>query len=372
MEEYKPTILIVDDNPRNLKLVGILLCDSNYNFYMADDGQSALEVVEKTLPDLILMDVMMPEMDGYEACKRLKANPKFADIPVIFLTAKVDSEDLVKGFAMGGVDYIKKPFGKEELMSRVKNHLDLKFAKDRLKAQNIELDRLNATKDKFFSIIAHDLRNPIGAIRNLSEMLYDEFDTMQHSEAKDFVGHIKYSSDSVYDLLENLLTWSRQQRNLIATNLENCNLNMIVQNTSMLLKPMAMNKNIELTSEIDGDGMIFADANQITTVLRNLVSNAVKFTPANGSIKIKALIEDDHYRVEVIDTGNGISEENINKLFKIESSFSTNGTADEKGTGLGLVLCMDFIKKNKGTIGVTSSLGQGSTFFFTVPRQATD
>ena len=133
-----------------------------------------------------------------------------------------------------------------------------------------------------------------------------------------------------------------------------------------------MNKNIELTTNIDGDGAIYADSNQITTVLRNLVSNAVKFTPANGSININAFIDDDKYRVEVIDNGNGISEENINKLFKIESSFSTNGTADEKGTGLGLVLCMDFIKKNNGTIGVTSTLGQGSTFFFTVPRQATD
>lgn len=239
-----------------------------------------------------------------------------------------------------------------------------------LKKTNIQLEQLNATKNKFFSIIAHDLKNPFQAIFGFSELLlrnYDDFDGPQKME---LLGMIKTSSESAYNLLENLLQWARTQTDRIQYDPDNINLGELIKDNISLSQPTAENKHITLVSEIDCDTPAYADMNMINLVIRNLISNAIKFTNDGGVITVhceKAEKEKDMLAVSITDTGVGISEENIKKLFHIDEYFSTSGTAGESGTGLGLIICREFVEKNQGKISIQSEPGVGTTFVFTLP-----
>ena len=184
-ENYK--VLIVDDIEENLQVVGSILGEKNIAILFAKNGKQAIKIAQKKLPDLILLDINMPEMNGYEACKILKKDKQTSEIPIIFLSALNEKSDVVKGFEYGGVDYVTKPFNKAELLSRVNTHLELKYSKDQVKKQNKELKELNATKDKFFSIIAHDLKNPFYAISGLLELLFKRFEKYSDEKKKQFI-----------------------------------------------------------------------------------------------------------------------------------------------------------------------------------------
>ncbi len=366
LDEIKTSILVVDDNPRNLKLLGIILRPLDYELFIAGDGPHALEILDKTNIDLVLLDIMMPDMNGYEVCEKIKSNERTADVPVVFLTAKVDPSDLVAGFEAGAIDYIKKPFNQSELIARIKTHIELKKAKDMLKLQNEELQKLNATKDRFFSIVAHDLKNPLGAIRDLTASLAEAYDDFSEEEKKDFLHEMKNSSKTLYELLENLLTWSRSQRNLIQVMSDYFQLDFVVKNCVSTLSLISENKQIQIIDEVPNGFEVWADANMVTTIVRNLISNALKFTPEGGKITIKSIEDGDFARISVSDTGVGISPENQKKLFRIDSAFTTKGTSNEAGTGLGLILCQEFVERLGGEISVESELGQGTTFIFTL------
>jgi signal transduction histidine kinase len=236
-----------------------------------------------------------------------------------------------------------------------------------LKSQNDELQDLNATKDKFFSIIAHDLKNPINAFSGIATFINDRFDDLSREELKEFVTDIKNSSKHLYELLENLLTWSRAQRGKFQFHPTMMDLSQIINNNIYLNKINAENKNIGIITEIGPGTECFADPNMINTVVRNLLSNAIKFTPDSGKIFFKAAEDGKFLKVSIIDTGVGISPENIDKLFRIDVHHTTMGTSAEKGTGLGLILCKEFIKKHGGEIWVESEPGKGSEFLFTLP-----
>lgn len=240
-----------------------------------------------------------------------------------------------------------------------------------LKKNNVQLEELNATKNKFFSIIAHDLKNPFQAIFGFSELLmrnYDDFDDPQKVE---LLGMIKTSSESAYNLLENLLQWARTQTERIKFNPVELDLGELIEQNISLSQGSAENKHISLVSQIDSTAKAFADKNMINLVLRNLISNAIKFTNEGGVVTIHCSQNDKDKKllsVSISDTGIGISPDNIKKLFRIDEYFSTSGTAGEGGTGLGLILCKEFVEKNKGTIRIDSELEVGTTFTFTLPR----
>ncbi len=378
-EKSEHEVLIVDDVPENLQVLGNILNENELDVSFASSGQQALAAVAFEPPDIILLDISMPEMDGFEVCQRLKSNPETKKIPVIFLTARTSSESIIKGFELGAVDYVTKPFNASELVSRVFTHLEVYKSRQLIQKQikeleqkNKELHELNATKDKFFSIVAHDLKNPFNTLLGFTDLLVNNYKKMSEQKVARFHQYIYKTSKQGFTLLENLLEWSRSQTGRIDWEPINSNLKMVSREIVELLSINAKNKKIDLQNHISADITVFADPNMIKTIMRNLISNALKFTKKGGKVTISATKNEKMATVRVTDTGIGISSKVQNKLFRIDQSFSTLGTQDEKGTGLGLILCKEFVEKNNGEIWVDSELDKGTTFYFTLPLENMD
>ncbi|QGY44326.1 response regulator [Maribellus comscasis] len=357
----QPVILIVDDVPRNIQVLGALLNKLDFELAVAMNGQQALDTVSKIKPDLILLDVMMPVMDGHEVCRRLKKNEETKDIPIIFITAKSESEDIITGFELGAVDYITKPFIGSELIARVKTHLALKTTKETLQEEVV-------TKNKFFSIISHDLRGSFGIILSFVQLIQENREYLSPDELNELLDDIGKTSKNTLNLLENLLEWARSQTGRINYNPEELKVHDLSSNIIQSLQEIASNKEIQLTSDVNMDYEAFADKNMVLLVIRNLVSNAIKFTPKKGNIKINCSEDDNFIKVAVTDSGIGIENDKIENLFKIDMKVSTLGTENEQGNGLGLVLCKEFVEHNGGEIGIDSKLNKGTTVWFTLPK----
>lgn len=368
-----PSILIVDDEPKNIQLLGNIL-QEYYTIEFAINGEVALEWVDTEHFDLILLDIMMPTLDGFEVCKILKENPKTKDIPIIFLTAKTDTQSIVKGFQIGAVDYITKPFHQEELLVRVRNHLSSVSQKKLiqeyngiLEKKNIELRELIASKDKFFSIIAHDLKGPISSLKGLSNLLIREYTEIKNSQLLSDLKIIQNTSNEIYELLENLLLWSRSQSRVIEVYNEKFEIRQLLEKILKLLNGKAIEKNIYMENLVSESTQVYADINLTDTILRNLLSNALKFTPKSGKVKVEDRRNENFLYLSVMDTGIGIEEDYIPNIFSIDSKYQRKGTEKESGTGLGLILCKEFVEMMNGKIFVKSKVGVGSTFTFSLP-----
>lgn len=248
-----------------------------------------------------------------------------------------------------------------------KSNLVLQAANEKIIQQNIELQQLNATKDKFFSIISHDLKGPLNSLTSFSGLLINYFDSLSKEEIQTLAKDLDKSLKNLFALLENLLEWSRSQTGAIEFKPARFDLSELIMETIDLLTAQAGTKNITLHYPSVQPVIVMAHKHSITTVIRNLISNAIKFTPTGGTITLSATKSNEEALISVADTGVGMSKEVIDKIFRIDAKHSTKGTADEKGTGLGLVLCKDFVEKNNGSIGVQSEEGKGSTFYFTLP-----
>lgn len=368
------SILIVDDVADNLKVLGYLLKEQGFRIAIASDGNTAINSALSKPPDLILLDVSMPEMDGFTVCNIMKNSEVTKDIPVIFLTARSEITDITRGFEVGAVDYITKPFNQAELLARVKTHLDLKTARETIRSKNEELDhknheliQLNKSKDKFFSIIAHDLKNPFSTLIGFTEFLTEDIHKLSKEDLTEIASGLNYSANKLFELLNNLLEWSRIQTGNLSVNISDYHpAKMIQEDVSLLLQP-AKNKGLEINVSTDDEVLIRADRNMFRSVIQNLVFNAIKFSYPGNEIVIKGRALGDSYEISVTDTGVGIEESVLGELFRIENKYSTAGTNDEPGTGLGLILCRELVEKMKGNISVVSSPGKGSTFSFTLP-----
>ncbi|MEI8049657.1 MAG: response regulator [Bacteroidota bacterium] len=356
-----PTILLVDDVPANLQLLGDILINAAYKVRQVSSGKQAIQVAEKEIPNLILLDIMMPEMDGYEVFRKLKKNPALVDIPVIFISALNDTANIVKALNIGGVDYINKPFQAEEVLARVHTHL-------KLRRQSRELQELIATKDKFFSIIAHDLRGPLGSFMGLTQMLADKNEAFPEKVRAEMLALLNDNAHNTFKLLENLLQWSQMERGLIDFNPVILDLKHVVAECLKTAADTARAKQIRITTDIQGIPEVFADTNMLQTVIRNLVSNAVKFTPKGGIVTISAIPSvNNTILLSVKDTGIGMNAEMRKKLFLIGANTKRPGTVGELSTGLGLLLCKEFVVKQGGELWVESTINVGSVFYFTIP-----
>jgi len=360
MDEKKDLILIVDDNIKNLEVLTKICKDEGYLLSLAQDGPTALEQLKSITPDLILLDIMMPEMSGLELCRTIKKNDKLRDIPIIFVTAKTQMEDLVEGFNAGGVDYIAKPFNRIELMVRVKNHLELYKSKQKIL-------EMNQTRDKLYSIIAHDIRAPFSSIKFVINFIADGLIDPASKEFKDIIKELAKSTDETSTLLNNLLEWTKFQSGSLVISPKLLDIYPVVLECMHLLSANACNKTISLTHNIPQETTAYFDEISMHTVFRNLISNAIKFTPEGGAITLTSETKEHFLIIKVTDSGIGIRPEVLNKLFDKNEHYTTLGTRKEQGSGFGLILIDDFVKQNHGKIEVESEVGKGTTFSVYIP-----
>jgi signal transduction histidine kinase len=364
----KSTILVVDDTPTNLSVLLDYLNQSGFKTLIAQDGEGALEQADFAHPDIILLDVMMPGIDGFETCKRLKEQDATKDIPVIFMTALSETVDKVKGFQYGAVDYITKPFQQEEVLMRITTHLTMQHQKKELNLLNQKLMASNATKDKFFSIIAHDMRSAFTPMVGYSDLLIRAAEELKDAKISKYSENMQMMIENAHKLFKNLLDWARIQRGAMEYKPNHFDLYSVGMSNVVFLMNPAKQKNINIKFEIDKQTLCFADNNMVDTILRNLMTNAVKFTHEGGEICLAATMDDEWIEVGISDTGVGIAPENQAKLFTIDSKHKSAGTAGEQGTGLGLILCKELVEKNGGKIWVESEKDKGSCFRFTLKK----
>ncbi|WP_421919804.1 hybrid sensor histidine kinase/response regulator [Marinifilum sp.] len=357
-----PTVLVVDDNPNNLKIVALTLRELHFKIVIATNGKNALNLVERTQPDLILLDVMMPKMDGFEVCKILKSDPKNKNLPIIFLTAVGEKSKIVKGFELGGVDYITKPFNKEELIIRIKTHLELKFTRDELQKTTDHLSELNELKDKMFSVIGHDLRSPLGNIKMTLDLLSKGLFEYNSTDYKETMSTLVQSSEEVSELLENLLGWAKSQSGILLYHPEDISVNNLIESTYFMFKGNFTHKNISFETSFQENLNVHTDAYMLKMIIKNIISNAIKFTPNGGNVKLHAKAINGDVNIVISDNGVGIPPKDIPKLFDEKEHVSTYGTNGESGSGLGLKVANGFAKKINGRILIESKVEKGSKF----------
>ena len=310
----------------------------------------------------------MPDMSGFEVSQQLKANPETAEIPIIFLTALNSTADIVKGFQVGGNDFISKPFNKEELIIRVTHQISLIAAKRIIVAQTEELRKTIIGRDKLYSVIAHDLRSPMGSIKMVLNMLILNLpsDTIG-AEMYELLTMANQTTEDVFSLLDNLLKWTKSQIGKLKVVYQDIDMVEVTEGVIEIFSMVAELKKISIRLEAPAKLEVNADIDMIKTVIRNLLSNAIKFSNEETEILVTVQEQEGMAVVSVKDSGCGIDEENQKKLLHTDTHFSTFGTNNEEGSGLGLLLCQDFVIKNGGKLWFKSAKGEGSTFSFSIP-----
>ena len=363
--DYK--ILIVDDVVSNVLLLKILLTNEKFQVCTANCGNMCIEQARAEHPDLILLDVMMPDINGFDTATILKKDPELQEIPIIFLTALNNPSDLVHGFQVGASDFLTKPFNKEELVIRVMHQITVVAAKRIIEKQNQELMATINNRDKMYSVIAHDLRSPMASIRMVLNLVVSAVSAESVGpELFQLLDQANRESEEVHDLLDNLLKWTKSQTGRLNVVLQDLDLNDIIPGVVDIFEMIAQTKKITLNLETPETPLIVrADNDMLKTVVRNFMSNAIKFSPEESSIEIKMQPEGDFAKISVCDHGVGIAADRVDTIF--HKGETTYGTGGEEGSGLGLQLCQDFARKNGGDVMVESVEGQGSTFSVLVP-----
>ena len=363
--EYK--ILIVDDVVSNVLLLKILLSNEKFQVCTANNGTTCIEIAKKEHPDLILLDVMMPDISGFDTAVILKKDEETKEIPIIFLTALNTPADLVHGFKVGASDFLTKPFNKEELVMRVMQQISLVAAKRIIEQQNAELRATLSNRDKMYSVIAHDLRSPMASIRMvLNLVVASTSPELVGPELYELLDKANKESEDVHDLLDNLLKWTKSQTGRLNVVIQDLDLNDIIPGVVDIFEMIAQTKRIKLNLQMsDGPLVVTADNDMLKTVVRNFLSNAIKFSPEDSSIEIIMSKEGEFAKVSVRDHGVGIAADRLGSIF--HKGETTYGTGGEEGSGLGLQLCQDFARKIGGDCMVESVEGEGSTFSVLIP-----
>jgi two-component system, sensor histidine kinase and response regulator len=355
-------ILIVDDVEENVQLLGNILQEQKFDVSFASNGKYALEVLESETPDLIMLDIMMPDMDGFEICKKIKENPRNKDIPIIFLTAKTQQEDIIKGFEMGAVDYVTKPFELSELLARVNNHLSLKKAKDELKESNL-------TKSKFFSIITNDIKDILLGIKSFSSFMLQEINSNDYGNVTKYAKILNNDASKLFEFTENIIEWVNIQTNNFESSNRKIKIKELANDVVRSLNKSISQKNLIIEEFIDEKIIVDSDLNAISTILNKLLNNAIKYSYLNGRIILNAVDKDKYIEMSITDNGVGIETTVANKVFRLDTPYpKTTGTNNEGGTGLGLIICKSLVEKIEGRIWLESKKHKGTSVCFMIPK----
>ena len=367
--DYK--ILIVDDIKANIMLLKALIKKDNFQVLEASNGQECLDMLEKHKPDLILLDIMMPILDGYQTMNIIRKGSVNPDVAIIFITALDNKNDIVKGFNAGANDYISKPFNNEELEVRVNHQISLVAANREIEQKTNDLIAAIKNRDRLYSVIAHDLRSPLSSIKMILTLLTSELNGDKiNNELYDLLNEANRTTEDLFILLDNLLKWTKNQIGKLNVSIQDVEIISIIYGLKDLYSLMCQNKdiNIKILSTIE-NLEINSDPDIIKTIIRNLLSNAIKFSYKGSEILIKVEESEDNVIISVEDHGCGISEENkANILIDKDSGYTSYGTNNEEGSGLGLNLCQEFSNKLGGEIWFESELEKGSTFYFSIPK----
>jgi signal transduction histidine kinase len=355
-------IMVVDDTPANLKLLQKMLQSKGYRVLAFPDGEKALKAAAKCPPDLIFMDIKMPGMDGFEVCERLKADAALKDIPVIFISALAETADKVKAFAVGGVDYVTKPFQFEEVNARVETHL-------RLRRQQIELQALNDLKNRFLGMAAHDLRNPLGGIMGISELLADQLSPLLTEKQSGFFDMLFASSQFMIGLINDLLDISAIESGHLTLDRRMVDITVPIIRSVEINGMFASKKNMSMAINCQEHlPQVFADINRIEQVINNLLSNAIKYSQPGTDIAVRLHHENNEVIISVADQGPGIPEKEQHKLFHAFGKTSVQPTSKkERSTGLGLLIVRKIMEAHEGRVWLLSEPGKGTEFFFSLP-----
>lgn len=423
MEKFK-NILIVEDSPTQLEHLQYMLEQNGYTVIASLNGAAAKEVLKDQKPDLIITDIIMPELDGYGLCELVKQSPDLKHIPVMLLTNLSDPKDVIKGLQAGADNFLTKPYNEQFLLSRIRYILinqelrggssrtdmgiEIMFGGNKyfinsnrmqiidlllstyenaiqkngelaeanqqlvtmhreIAKKNLELQKLNEEKNKFLRMAAHDLRNPIGVILSYSMIILDEAASKLSEDEVDFVETIKRSSEFVLTLLNELLDIAVIESGQVNLNLSQVDIVSLIENNINLHRVQAANKNITIEFKPETKACeLNIDNIKIEQVLNNLVSNAIKFSQNNSIVTVGVLTGDDRVTVYVEDNGPGIPISEQQKLFQPFARTSVKSTAGEKSTGLGLSIVKKIIESHNGEIWVESEVGKGSKFAFSL------
>lgn len=358
------TVLVVDDHKVNLILLSRILKEEGYTVITGNNSRDALQHLNTQSPDIILLDVMMPGMDGFSLCRKLKKDKKFSDIPLIFLTSRSQKEDIVEGFNAGGNDYITKPFNRQELLARVRNHLHLYDTLLENKRLIRLSDEASHSKTEFLASMSHEIRTPLNSIIGMAEVLSD---TPLSDEQRNYVRIFRSAGESLLEIINDILDLSKIEAG--QTDLENIDFHLpsLLDSVLSILSVRAVEQNTQLSVHIDKDvpNGICGDPTRLRQILINLVGNGLKFTE-NGTVAINVATEpDSKLFFSIKDTGIGIPVEKQKLIFDSFTQADSLTTRKYGGTGLGLTICQKLTRIMKGRIWLKSAPGQGSTFFFT-------
>lgn len=371
------TILIVDDEPNNLKVLYNLLTEHDYEVRAARDGQTAITAAQDDTPDLILLDIKMPQMDGYEVCRRLKADPNTAAVPVIFISALNQVTDIVEAFQVGGVDYITKPFQFEEVLARVHTHLTLMHQGQHLALQKEQIEAMRRKdrerfkkvaqmRENFVRAAAHDLKNPLGIVMGYADMMLRMDTVRSDPRLRRIAEEIGHSSDNMLDLVTDMLEIMHLQ-SLQRLTLEDVEWGAFLEEELHKHQLHAHERDIEIEL-VKPQAVLYQalDKQHMQRALDNLVSNAIKYSPNNTTVTVQVTRDDEAVALEVRDEGYGIAQEMIHQLFDPFFRAPLAGKRIE-GTGLGLAIVKEIVEQHGGHISVESQLGHGSTFRVHLP-----
>ena len=362
MSDRQATIMVIDDTPANLKLLTDMLEGKGYLVLTFPRGAMALAAATKNPPDLILLDIKMPEMNGFEVCERLKSNALLKEIPVIFISALAETEDKVKAFALGGVDYVTKPFQFEEVNARVETHL-------RLRRQQLELQALNELKDRFLGMAAHDLRNPLGGIMGFSDLLAIQLAPLLTEKQANFFDMIFTSSKFMVGLINDLLDVSAIESGHLTLERQPVDIRVTITRSVEINRVLASPKNMPIAISCPEElPKVFADPYRIEQVMNNLLTNAMKYAQPGTDIAVHVRQENCEVIISVADQGPGIPEKEQHKLFHAFGKTSVKpASEEERSTGLGLLIVKKIVEAHEGGIWFRSEPGKGTEFFFSLP-----
>jgi signal transduction histidine kinase len=408
------TLLVIDDTPDSIRLLLNFLSERGFRVLIASDGQDGIETATLAQPDLILLDVIMQDMDGFEVCAQLKSNQKTIDIPIIFMTVRAEIINIVKGFELGAADYITKPFEHEEVLARVNTHVKLhklqlqltqqkqqlfeqnqqlqeeinqrkqveeslqtqrnSLAKrtDELSQANAELARAARLKDEFLANMSHELRTPLNAILGISEIFQEQTYGSLNNKQHKFMRTLEDSGRHLLALINDILDLSKIEADKLTLKIDTVSVNEVCQVSIRMIKEMAYKKQIQVSTTLDyAVDLIQADECRLKQILINLLSNAIKFTPKGGSIKLVVNGDAEHSVVNfsVQDTGIGIAQTDMKRLFEPFVQLDGSLNRAQEGAGLGLSLVYRWTKMHGGSISVKSDVGQGSCFTVSLPWQ---